>query len=168
MSAPVMAVRVVATVAELKKALAEGKADHMVAWWNRQVIDVPLWTVVGRSRTVDPDGTLVWWDDEDRKQRLGAYCQQDVRTERAIKGAAKRFEGGYESGPYRHYVAELAANCSPTSMMIMKRQVYQHLTADLGAAVSGLAALADKMGSDKKTAAAALDALAVSVDSDLG
>jgi len=33
-----------------------------------------------------------------------------------------------------HYVAELAASCSPTSMMIMKRQVYQHLTADLGAA----------------------------------
>ena len=38
-----------------------------------------------RPRRVDPDGTLVWWDDEDRKQRLGAYCQQDVRTERAIK-----------------------------------------------------------------------------------
>lgn len=39
--------------------LAEGKADHMVAWWNRQVIDVPLSRVVGRSRTVDPDGTLI-------------------------------------------------------------------------------------------------------------
>ena len=39
--------------------LAEGKADHMVAWWNRQVIDVPLKKVVGRSRTVDPDGTLI-------------------------------------------------------------------------------------------------------------
>lgn len=39
--------------------LAEGKGDHMVAWWNRQVIDVPLAKVVGRSRTVDPDGTLI-------------------------------------------------------------------------------------------------------------
>ncbi|MCA0245659.1 MAG: ATP-dependent 6-phosphofructokinase [Proteobacteria bacterium] len=39
--------------------LAEGKADHMVAWWNRQVIDVPLEKVVGRSQTVDPDGTLI-------------------------------------------------------------------------------------------------------------
>ncbi len=39
--------------------LAEGKADRMVAWWNRQVIDVPLAKVVGRSRTVDRDGTLV-------------------------------------------------------------------------------------------------------------
>ncbi|MGH8733363.1 MAG: PfkB family carbohydrate kinase, partial [Burkholderiales bacterium] len=34
--------------------LAEGKADRMVAWWNRQVIDVPLEKVVGRgARTVD-------------------------------------------------------------------------------------------------------------------
>ena len=39
--------------------LAEGKGDRMVAWWNRQVIDVPLDDVVGRSHTVDPDGTLV-------------------------------------------------------------------------------------------------------------
>ena len=39
--------------------LAAGKADRMVAWWNRQVIDVPLEKVVGRSRTVDPDGGLV-------------------------------------------------------------------------------------------------------------
>ncbi len=39
--------------------LAEGKADRMVAWWNRQVIDVPLEKVVGRSRTVDRDGALI-------------------------------------------------------------------------------------------------------------
>lgn len=39
--------------------LAQGKADRMVAWWNRQVIDVPLEKVVGRSRTVDLDGTLI-------------------------------------------------------------------------------------------------------------
>jgi ATP-dependent phosphofructokinase / diphosphate-dependent phosphofructokinase len=40
--------------------LAEGKADRMVAWWNRQVIDVPLAKVVGRgARTVDHDGALV-------------------------------------------------------------------------------------------------------------
>jgi enoyl-CoA hydratase/carnithine racemase len=32
----------------------------------------------------------------------------------------------------RRYVDELAANCSPTSMMIMKRQVYQHLAETLG------------------------------------
>jgi 6-phosphofructokinase len=39
--------------------LAEGKADRMVAWWHRQVIDVPLEKVVGRSSTVDRDGTLM-------------------------------------------------------------------------------------------------------------
>jgi len=39
--------------------LAEGKADRMVAWWHRQVIDVPLAKVVGRSSTVDRDGTLI-------------------------------------------------------------------------------------------------------------
>jgi enoyl-CoA hydratase/carnithine racemase len=31
----------------------------------------------------------------------------------------------------RGYVEELAAHCSPTSLRIMKRQVYQHLTASL-------------------------------------
>jgi hypothetical protein len=32
----------------------------MVAWWNRQVIDVPLKTVAGRPpHEVDADGTLV-------------------------------------------------------------------------------------------------------------
>jgi hypothetical protein len=32
----------------------------MVAWWNRQVIDVPLAKVVGRgARTVDRDGALI-------------------------------------------------------------------------------------------------------------
>jgi ATP-dependent phosphofructokinase / diphosphate-dependent phosphofructokinase len=39
--------------------LAAGKADRMVSWWNRSVIDVPLERVVGRSRTVDPDGALI-------------------------------------------------------------------------------------------------------------
>jgi len=32
----------------------------------------------------------------------------------------------------RRYVEDLAANCSPTSIEIMKRQVYQHLTETLG------------------------------------
>ncbi|MBM3651068.1 MAG: ATP-dependent 6-phosphofructokinase [Alphaproteobacteria bacterium] len=52
--------------------LADGKADRMVAWWNRQVIDVPLDKVVGRSRTVDPDGTLV------RTARALGICLGDV------------------------------------------------------------------------------------------
>jgi len=39
--------------------LAAGKADRMVGWWNRTVIDVPLEKVIGRSRTLDPDGALI-------------------------------------------------------------------------------------------------------------
>jgi len=34
----------------------------------------------------------------------------------------------------RQYVEDLAAHCSPTSMAIIKRQVWQHWTADLGTA----------------------------------
>lgn len=30
------------------------------------------------------DGSFTWWDDDDRKERLISYCQQDVRTERAL------------------------------------------------------------------------------------
>jgi enoyl-CoA hydratase/carnithine racemase len=37
--------------------------------------------------------------------------------------------------PYVHeYARDLALNCSPTSMSIMKRQIYQHLTQSLGEA----------------------------------
>ncbi|MEE8518895.1 MAG: DNA polymerase, partial [Dehalococcoidia bacterium] len=31
----------------------------------------------------DPDA-LIWWDDEERRERLYAYCKQDVEVERAI------------------------------------------------------------------------------------
>lgn len=37
-----------------------------------------------RPRAVAEDGTITWWDDEDRKRRLAAYCAQDVEVERAI------------------------------------------------------------------------------------
>jgi ATP-dependent phosphofructokinase / diphosphate-dependent phosphofructokinase len=39
--------------------IAEGRFDRMVAWQNRQVIDVPLGDVIDRPQQVDPDGTLV-------------------------------------------------------------------------------------------------------------
>jgi enoyl-CoA hydratase/carnithine racemase len=55
--------------------------------------------------------------------------------EAARIGLVNRVVPAAELLPYTlHYIEELAANCSPTSMMIMKRQVYQHLTADLGTA----------------------------------
>ena len=41
----------------------------------------------------------------------------------------------------REYAKELAENCSPTSMAIMKRQVYTNLTKDLGHAMAEAIAL---------------------------
>ena len=37
-----------------------------------------------RPRRIEPDGTLIWWDDEDRRRRLYDYCRQDVVVERAL------------------------------------------------------------------------------------
>lgn len=37
-----------------------------------------------RPRAYGPGGSPVWWDDEDRMERLLAYCMQDVRVEMAI------------------------------------------------------------------------------------
>lgn len=40
---------------------------------------------MSRPRSYNSDGSPVWWDVPERLDRLGKYCQQDVRTERAIK-----------------------------------------------------------------------------------
>lgn len=37
-----------------------------------------------RPRRIEPDGTIVWWDDAEKKRALGEYCKQDVRAERSI------------------------------------------------------------------------------------
>lgn len=37
-----------------------------------------------RPREVKPDGTIVWWDEEDKQVALGNYCLQDTRTEREL------------------------------------------------------------------------------------
>ncbi len=39
--------------------IAEGRFDRMVAWQNRQVVDVPLADVIDRPQQVDPDGAIV-------------------------------------------------------------------------------------------------------------
>jgi DNA polymerase len=43
-----------------------------------------------KPRKLQADGTPIWWDVEDRKARLFAYCKQDVRVERAIVKALRR------------------------------------------------------------------------------
>jgi DNA polymerase len=42
-----------------------------------------------KGEVVQP-GQLLWWDDEERRSRLDAYCMQDVRTEKAAKKAILR------------------------------------------------------------------------------
>ena len=39
---------------------------------------------MAKPRRVEADGTLVWWDDADRRTKLYDYCRQDVEVERAL------------------------------------------------------------------------------------
>lgn len=40
---------------------------------------------MAKPRKRHEDGTYTWWDDDERKQKLFAYCLQDVVVERAIE-----------------------------------------------------------------------------------
>lgn len=37
-----------------------------------------------RPRSINPDGSIVWWDEEEKQVALGNYCLQDTRTEREL------------------------------------------------------------------------------------
>lgn len=39
---------------------------------------------MSKPRSINADGSIVWWDDAERLERLYAYCKQDVVVERAI------------------------------------------------------------------------------------
>lgn len=39
---------------------------------------------LSQPRRIEEDGTVVWWDDETKFQRLLAYCKHDVEIERAL------------------------------------------------------------------------------------
>ena len=45
-----------------------------------------------RPRRIDDDGTVHWWDEEDagKRERLLAYCRQDVVVERAVALRVRR------------------------------------------------------------------------------
>ena len=40
---------------------------------------------MARPRKVEPDGVITWWDDQARRDRLYAYCAQDVEVERELR-----------------------------------------------------------------------------------
>lgn len=39
---------------------------------------------MSKPRKWNKDGTVIWWDDEERLQKLYAYCKQDVVVEREV------------------------------------------------------------------------------------
>lgn len=45
---------------------------------------------MARPRKVLPDGTYLWWDLPDRRERLYSYCKQDVRVEREAAKCLRR------------------------------------------------------------------------------
>lgn len=45
---------------------------------------------MAKPRRIEDDGTVVWWRDADRMERLIEYCRQDVRVERAISKRVRR------------------------------------------------------------------------------
>ena len=40
---------------------------------------------MSKPRRVESDGTVVWWEDDERKQKLFDYCRKDVIAERALE-----------------------------------------------------------------------------------
>lgn len=45
---------------------------------------------MAKPRKVEDDGTVIWWDDDERVARLADYCRQDVVVERAIMSRVRR------------------------------------------------------------------------------
>lgn len=43
-----------------------------------------------RPRRVEEDGTVVWWDEPERVDRLAEYCMNDVRAERDVAKRTRR------------------------------------------------------------------------------
>jgi enoyl-CoA hydratase/carnithine racemase len=87
-------------------------AEHGISW--------VLPRLIGSSRALD----LLWSArkfDAAEAERLGVV-DRVVPAERLLEEA-------------RGYIEELAAHCSPTSIMLMKQQVYRHLMLPLGEAM---------------------------------
>lgn len=60
----------------------EGALKGMGADIDKDKVGHALMMRMCRPRRIEPDGTIVWWDDEERIKRLTAYCIDDVRGER--------------------------------------------------------------------------------------
>lgn len=70
-----MALALPASLGQAAKVLKTSEKDHD----GRR-----LMLRMAKPRKVEADGTIVWWDVEEKKEKLFEYCRQDVRVEREI------------------------------------------------------------------------------------
>ena len=83
---------------------------------------------MSRPRAIEPDGTVVWWDDFDKQMQLAEYCKQDVRTEQALckrllqlsESEQKIWELDYKINQRGVYIDRTAVT---TAMWVVKKEV---------------------------------------------
>ena len=105
---------------------------------------------MSRPRRVEPDGTLVWWDEADKRERLYEYCRQDVRVERALHerlvplGATERrvWLADYRINQRGVQLDVATARGAEKVIAAVKADADRELTAITGGAVQTVGALA--------------------------
>ena len=56
---------------------------------NKDAAGRRLMLQMAKPRRIEPDGTIIWWDDPNKLVRLAAYCKNDVRVERELHKRVK-------------------------------------------------------------------------------
>ena len=96
---------------------------------------------MSRPRAIEPDGTVVWWDDFDKQMQLAEYCKQDVRTEQALckrllqlsESEQKIWELDYKINQRGVYIDRQAVT---TAMWVVKKEV-ERLNGEMQKATNG-------------------------------
>lgn len=84
----------------------EGSAKVLGVEEQKDMAGHRLMMQMAKPRKIMADGRIIWWDDEDRRQRLYAYCKQDVRTELAVKDRVQRLQPAER----RVFIMDMRAN----------------------------------------------------------
>ena len=96
---------------------------------------------MSRPRAIEPDGTVVWWDDFDKQMQLAEYCKQDVRTEQALckrllqlsESEQRIWELDYKINQRGIYIDRTAVT---TAMWVVKKEV-ERLNGEMQKATNG-------------------------------
>jgi len=96
---------------------------------------------MSRPRAIEPDGTVVWWDDFDKQMQLAEYCKQDVRTEQALckrllqlsPSEQALWELDYKINQRGIYIDRTAVT---TAMWVVKKEV-ERLNGEMQKATNG-------------------------------